>query len=255
VGHVYVGDDNRYDIQVFSSSGEFLGRIPGQFYANFLTLDSNGLVYALNYDPGTGINNRVEKYYFGENQMLGTFPLKGQSPRAIDTDIYGTNIYIADISDQRVYRYGTEGELLSEWGSPGSGEAQFFDPWGIAVDRYQTGRVYVADTGNNRIQVFTPEGDFIHMWGTNGVDDGQFDSPIDVAVDTSNGYVYVLDRKNARVQVFTPDGEFLGKWGTMGRGDGEFLDPYGIAIDGNDNIFVLDTGNFRVQAFRVSFVP
>jgi DNA-binding beta-propeller fold protein YncE len=254
-GQVYVGDDGRNEIQVFSSTGEFLGKVPGYFSSNFLALDSDGRVYVLNYDSGTGLNNRVEIYYFGEDQMLGTFPLVGQSPRAIDTGIYGTNIYVTDISDQKVYRFGSDGQVLSEWGSPGSAEGQFFDPWGIAVDRYNTGNIYVADTGNNRIQVFSPEGTFLRMWGSKGTGDGEFDSPIDVAVDTSHGFVYVLDRNNARVQVFTPEGEFLGKWGTVGRGDQEFLDPYGIAIDSNDYVFVLDSGNYRVQSFIVSFVP
>ena len=255
IGDVYVGDDDRLSIQIFSSTGEFLGKVPGSFIGSFLTLDSNGNVYAVNYDPGTGRNNRVEKFSSGTHQAIGTFALKGQSPRAIDTDIYGENIYVTDISDQKIYRYDSEGQILSEWGSPGSGNGQFFDPWGISVDRYQTGRIYVADTGNDRIQVFTREGTFLNKWGTTGTSEGQFDSPIDVAVDTSHGYVYVLDRKNSRVQVFTPDGKYIGKWGRVGRGEGEFLDPYGIVIDGNDTIYVLDTGNFRVQAFRVSFVP
>jgi DNA-binding beta-propeller fold protein YncE len=255
VGEVYVSDDGRNVIQVFSSSGEFLGNLPGTFYGNFLALDSDGKVFARNYDPGTGGNNRIEVFYFGDPNMLSSFPLRGQSPRAIDADIYGENIYVADISDQKVYRYGPDGQVLSEWGSQGSGDGQFLSPWGIAVDRYQTGSIYVADTGNDRIQVFTQDGTFLNKWGTKGTGDGQFDSPIDVAVDTSHGYVYVLDSKNARVQVFTPEGEFLGKWGTVGRGEGEFLDPYGIVIDGDDNVYVLDTGNFRVQVFRVSFVP
>jgi len=254
-GDVFVGDDFRNDIQHFSSSGEFLGKIPGKFYGNFLAVDSDGLIYALTYDSGNGQNDRLEVFTPWEFQNVKTIALEGSSTRALDTDIYGENIYVADINNQKIYRYGSDGQVLSEWGSQGSGDGQFLSPWGIAVDRYQTGKIYVADTGNNRIQVFTQDGTFLDKWGTKGTGDGQFDSPIDVAVDTSHGYLYVLDSKNARVQVFTPAGDFLGKWGRVGRGEGEFLDPYGIVIDGNDNVYVLDTGNFRVQVFRVSFVP
>jgi len=253
VGMVYVGDDGQASVQVFSSSGEFLGRLPGEIIGNFLAVDSNGLIYARNYDPATGRNERIEIFSPGGHELMGTFKLKGSAPRGIDVDIYGENIYVTDISEQKVYKYGPDGEVLAEWGSMGDSDGQFRNPWGIAVDRYQTGRIYVADTGNNRVQVFSSDGRFLKQWGTHGTGDGQFDSPIDVAVDTSRGNVYVLDRKNARVQVFNPEGDFLGKWGAVGRNDSEFLDPYGIVIDGNDNVYVLDSGNYRVQVFRVSF--
>ncbi|MHC4499219.1 MAG: 6-bladed beta-propeller, partial [Planctomycetota bacterium] len=252
-GTVYVGDDGQASVQVFSPSGQFLGRLPGEIIGNFLAVDSNGLIYARNYDPATGRNERIEVFSPGDYELIGTFKLRGPAPRAIDVDIYGENIYVTDITEQKTYDYGPDGEVLAEWGSVGNGDGQFRDPWGVAVDRYQTGRIYVADTGNNRVQVFSSDGRFLNQWGTYGTGDGQFDSPIDVAVDTSRGNVYVLDRKNARVQVFNPEGEFLGKWGTVGRNDSEFLDPYGIVIDGNDNIYVLDSGNYRVQVFRVSF--
>jgi tripartite motif-containing protein 71 len=43
-------------------------------------------------------------------------------------------------------------QLLTTWGSEGSGDGQFGEPGGIAVDG--AGNVYVADTGNNRVQKF-----------------------------------------------------------------------------------------------------
>ena len=121
------------------------------------------------------------------------------------------------------------------------------------MDSHRFKRIYVADTGNNRIQAFTFDGRFLLKWGSKGNGHGQSDCQIDVAVDVSHGYVYVMDRRNARVQVFDADGQFLGKWGKPGRGSGEFMDPYGIAIDGNDNVYIMDSGNCRVQAFHVQF--
>jgi DNA-binding beta-propeller fold protein YncE len=40
-----------------------------------------------------------------------------------------------------------------KWGSFGTGDGQFRNPFGVAVNP-STGDVFVADTGNSRIQVF-----------------------------------------------------------------------------------------------------
>ena len=38
-------------------------------------------------------------------------------------------------------------------------------------------------------------------------------------------------------------------WGNQGEGEGQFLRPRGIAVDGEGNVYVVDTGNNRVQKF------
>ena len=48
------------------------------------------------------------------------------------------------------------GTFVTKWGSFGSGNGQFNDPNGVAVDG--SGNVYVADSNNNRIQKFSCSG-------------------------------------------------------------------------------------------------
>jgi len=43
--------------------------------------------------------------------------------------------------------------------------------------------------------------------------------------------------------------QFLGSFGRQGSGDGEFNNPQGISIDLTGNIYVVDTGNHRIQKF------
>ena len=74
-------------------------------------------------------------------------------------------------------------------------------------------------------------------------------TPEGVAVD-SQGHVYVVDAAGARVLIFDGNCNFLGQWGSPGTGDGEFSGPSGIGIDGEDNIYIAERTNHRVQKFR-----
>jgi DNA-binding beta-propeller fold protein YncE len=39
------------------------------------------------------------------------------------------------------------------------------------------------------------------------------------------------------------------KWGSKGTADGQFQGPSGLSIDANDNIYVTDKNNNRIQIF------
>ena len=87
-----------------------------------------------------------------------------------------------------------------KFGTQGSGNGQFNNPEGVAVD--SSDNIVVADTGNNRIQVFNSTGTFQSKFGSLGGGDGQLNSPKGVAVGGS-GNIVVADSDNNRVQVFT----------------------------------------------------
>ncbi len=147
-------------------------------------------------------------------------------------------------------------------GTPGTAAGQFNFPRAVAVD--SEGRVYVADSGNNRVQVFGADGSFLREWGSTckldtgeGCIDGgrgQFNEPWGIAVGP-DGSVYVSDTWNHRVQKFTNDGQFVNMWGAFGSTGGElgqesiFYGPRSVAVGRDGNVYVMDTGNKRVQMF------
>jgi len=96
---------------------------------------------------------------------------------------------------------GTVYSFIKKWGSLGTGDGEFNDTSGVAIDP-KTGNVYVSDFYNSRIQKFDSNGTFITKWGSSGTGNGQFISPHDVAVDPKTGNVYVADFFNSRIQVF-----------------------------------------------------
>jgi len=136
--------------------------------------------------------------------------------------------------------------FVTEWGSYGSGDGQFYSPTSVAVS--SSGNIYVADRDNHRIQEFDNGGSFLTKWGSVGSTDGQFYYPRSIAVDSS-GNVYVVDTDNNRVLKFDSNGTFLAKWGSYGSGNGQFSSPDQLAIDSSDNVYVADTGNNRIQKF------
>jgi len=139
--------------------------------------------------------------------------------------------------------------FVAKWGSYGTGDGQFDQPWGVAVD--SADNVYVAELINDRIQKFDSSGNFLTMWGSSGTNDGQFQRPQAVTVDTA-GNVYVTDDGNSRVQKFDDSGRFITAWGSKGSDDGNFSWPAGIAVNAVGNIYVADAGNNRIQKFTGS---
>jgi DNA-binding beta-propeller fold protein YncE len=114
----------------------------------------------------------------------------------------------------------------------------------------------VADSDNNRIQVLSLDGVPVFQFGSEGDEAGQFKKPEGVAVN-SNGVIYVADTQNNRIQIFSNDGIFLtafGKYGTSEEGKKSaeivFQNPKAITIDSENLVYVLDSGNNRIQVFK-----
>jgi len=143
--------------------------------------------------------------------------------------------------------------FLFGWGTYGDGEGEFKLPRGVALDG--DGNVYVVDPYNYRVQKFEADGDFITEWGSQGTGTDQFVLPFDVAVDSS-GDVWVSDYSNHCVRKYRDSGGnaygcilTIGTPGTSGTGDGVFNLPWGLDVDDDDNLYVADNYNHRIQKF------
>jgi hypothetical protein len=150
-------------------------------------------------------------------------------------------ILVADSGNHRVQAFDSLGNWLSEFGSFGSGEGQFNNPSGMAVD--STGRVLVADTGNNRVVVMGFDGTtFSYLTQYTA----SLNGPTGLAVDTADN-LYIADTVNNRIVVLSPAGDFLRAYTAPNDGsEGGFDKPYGLAVREDGVIIVADTGNARV---------
>jgi len=87
----------------------------------------------------------------------------------------------------------------------------------------------------------------------------EFTWPTGIAI-AGDGNVYVSDEAENLIKVFPPDltypfpeygpeGEAICRWGETGDGEGQIDGPSGLAFDADDNLYVVDSRNSRVQKF------
>jgi len=173
-GNVYVADANNHRIRKITAAGAvstLAGSTAGftdgvgaaaQFNGPLgVAVDAAGNVYVAD-----SINNRIRKITAAgavstlAGSTAGFADGVGAAaqfsfPAGVAVDAAG-NVYVADISNQRIRKITAAGAVSTLAGSTAGfldgvgAAAQFNNPAGVAVDA--AGNVYVADTGNNRIR-------------------------------------------------------------------------------------------------------
>ena len=148
---------------------------------------------------------------------LGSDNSQFNSPQGIAVYANGVNangnIYVTDSGNDRIQEFTSTGTYVTQWGSSGAGNGQFYFPQGIAIDN--TGNVYVVDSGNFRVQEFTSSGTYVTQVGSYGPANNQFNWPEGIAVDT-NRNIYVADTENNRIQTISmPSGSGCGTAGNL----------------------------------------
>jgi DNA-binding beta-propeller fold protein YncE len=183
---------------------------------------------------------RIQKFDASGKYLQGwsTPECEKGRPTGLTVDPKG-DVLVADTHYHRILRYSSEGALLSQFGSEGSGPGQFLYPTCIAIG--PDGSLYVSEYGgDDRIQVFTPDGKLIRSWGSYGKEPGQFDRPQSIAI--AGDRAYVADAANHRIQVFTLEGKLLRGWGDLKY-------PYSVSLDAQGNVLVAEYGRHRVTKF------
>jgi len=64
---------------------------------------------------------------------------------------------------------------------------------------------------------------------------------------TGGGYYFVSNQDSDHIQIWSTDGSYVKKFGKNGTANGEFRSPKGIATGSGYSVFVVDSGNDRVQ--------
>jgi hypothetical protein len=169
---------------------------------------------------------------------------------------YASRYYVSEYGDHdrvSVFDARTLAFLFSI-GGPGSSAdpatIQFSRPQSVALDRGR-GRMVVTDACNHRVGVFSLDGALTKWIGGpdragNGVD--QFAYPYGLLL-LADGTAIVSEIGNARIKhIDLESGRTIACLGIAGRDAGELNTPWSVAMLG-DRLWVLDSGNDRVQGF------
>jgi len=232
--NIYLADSGNNRLQKFDSLGNYSnawsgpsGGVPFSSIAGVAVSRANE-IYSV--DSAT---NRMQIMDSSGESVYSTSQLSG--PLGVSVDLSG-NAYIADTGNNRIRKITKAGGIIGDWGTLGTGDAQFNRPSAIYVD-IANACFYVVDTGNNRIQKFALNGNFVAKWGTAGSGEGQFTAPSAVSTD-SDGNVYIADTGNKRIQIFKSDGTFIQQFGMT-----ELTAPTGIVVSSDGDVFIADADN------------
>ena len=186
-------------------------------------------------------------------------------PTDVAWDSQGNSYFSDGYVNSRVGKANARGEWVASWGSLGNGPGQFDTPHGIAVSPKD--EIFVADRGNRRIQVLRHRGQVpprVHHRRAGrrqarqdrlrrGDADAKTGSQAPGAPDAlcmtpgPNPVLFVGDLYPSRIYKVSLEGKLLGVYGQPGRNLGEFGWIHAIACPSENEIWVGELINWRVQ--------
>jgi hypothetical protein len=166
----------------------------------------------------------------------------------------------------RVFKFDSRGRYEREMGQ-GIYGALYAQQVRVSSDDH----VWIVDRMSGQVIRFDPQGRIVMVLsrkpeamavplgagrggrGGRGYTEGEsFQQPSDVAWD-SQGNIYVADGlTRGRIAKYDANGRFVTNFGGEGSAPGQFAGIHGLQIDANDNLYVADYGNRRIQVLDSS---
>jgi DNA-binding beta-propeller fold protein YncE len=159
--------------------------------------------------------------------------------RAIVTDPGANGIHIFDFENHK-YKFIERRD---------KGRDSMRSPQCVALDAQDN--IYISDSEAGKIFVFEPSGKFRRTIGSLKGGEGYFKRPTGIAVDSTAKRIYITDTLRDKIFVLDMDGAVLQSIGRRGNGQVEFNLPTEVLVR-DENVFVVDAMNFRVQSLNRS---
>jgi sugar lactone lactonase YvrE len=161
--------------------------------------------------------------------------------------VHKGRVFVSDTVKRMVIAFDKPMGKFMEIGTKPPGELR--KPMGLDVDN--AGNLYVCDASQKHVVVFDRDGNYLRTIGRRE----DFSRPAGLTVDPEGNRVFVVDTGGVqsdwhRIVVYdAKTGEFIRYISRRGSGDGELNLPREATIGADGNLYVVDGGNFRIQAF------
>ncbi len=159
------------------------------------------------------------------------------NPFGLAVNSAGTTVYVSDYNNNYVQVFtggGSSYAATSQWGSYGTGQFNFYNPHGLALD--SAGNIYVVDTNNSRVQEYNSAGTtFLQQFGffISSPTNGDLIAPANVAVDGA-GNVYVSNDNtnslNQPVAKYNSNGSWNSYWNMSANFNGIAVNSAGTTV-------------------------
>lgn len=186
-------------------------------------------------------SDRLKQFALGASRKLRGLV------KPYDVAVFKGRVYVTDTVQRAVLVFDIPGRRFVEFGVEKPGELA--KPMGIDIS--PSGEVYVADISARRVMVYSEDGRFLRSIGS----EKRLARPADVTVSPDGKLVYVvdtggIDNPNHDVVVYDAgDGHYVRTIGKRGIGAGEFNLPLQASTAPDGNLYVVDSGNFRIEIF------
>ncbi len=149
-----------------------------------------------------------------------------------------------DSENQRIQKFNSSGNYLSQFGSAGVNDGQFKFPTGIVLD--SSDNIYVVDTEQHRVQKFNNSFAHVVTWGS------FFDLRLfvgqNLSVNPINDNIFYSDKRYFSVSEFNPSGDFLGFLNM----NIDPIHPIGSVFDSSGNIYIFDKSDCLIKKYDSS---
>lgn len=237
--------------QPISRGGEpvYVQYLRSDFNGYPVDLTSNGThLFIINTVGSITLISLSGKYYGPLNNLTSGPNIYGSTGI-----VYANNLlYVVSNKLNQTFIFKTNGDYVGKFGTTGSGNGQFEQPYFIAAD---SSYLYIVDRLNYRIQVFDFNGTYVRQFGSYGTEPNQFTNIWGIAV--MKDKLYVCDQNSRSIKVFSTSGNFLFSIKYPGSLTNPLMNPFGIATSSNfiyvtelnsKNIYVFDlNGNYQTQ--------
>jgi DNA-binding beta-propeller fold protein YncE len=172
-----------------------------------------------------------------------------QNPNSISVDPSGF-LYIADTQNNRIQRFDSNGNFLSEKGGFGWAPEEFDRP--VAVSSQNGLDVFIADYNNHRIVRYDKDLHYLASFLSNEQwnENLQFGYPMGVDLSV-HGELFCLDTENNRILKLDVLGNPQISFGDFDAGEGRLIEPQRLIVTRSGKVFVSDTGPGRIVVFDI----